>query len=161
MSYLSAIVAMSENRVIGKNNQLPWHLPADLKHFKDVTMGKPIIMGRKTFESIGKPLPGRKNIIITRDRSFYAEACTVTHTIEDALAAVPQNEDAFVIGGAEIFQEMWNKINKIYLTIIHAQIDGDAFFPEINRKEWHEVAREDHKPDEKNHYSYSFITLVK
>lgn len=157
---ISAIVAMSENRVIGVNNQLPWHLPADLRYFKKITLGKPMIMGRKTFESIGKILPGRLNIIITRDQNYSVEGARVVHSLEDALKLADQNE-MVIIGGAQLFNEALSKIQRLYLTLIHAQIEGDAFFPIINMNHWKEVSREDHFKDEKNGYDYSFIVLEK
>lgn len=157
---ISAIVAMSENRVIGINNQLPWHLPADFQYFKKITMGKPIIMGRKTFESIGKVLPGRLNIIVTRDQNYHAENARVTHSLQDALSLADQNE-MMVIGGAQLFKEALPKIHRLYLTLVHAHIEGDSFFPEINSQDWKEISREDHVKDEKNRYDYSFIVLEK
>lgn len=156
---LSAIVAMSENRVIGKDNQLPWHLPADLKHFKEVTLGKPILMGRKTFESIGHALPGRPNFVITRDANYIAPGCTVMHSVDAALAAISENEESFVIGGSVLFQQLLPRVQRLYLTIIHDVFEGDIFFPEIIMKEWHEVERIDHTANEKNKYDFSFIIL--
>lgn len=158
---ISAIFAMSENRVIGKNNQLPWHLPADLRHFKEITMGKPILMGRKTFESIGKALPGRCNVIITHDENFQAPGCVIATSIKTAIASVEYTDEVFVIGGAKLLDQMLPMIHRIYLTIIHHEFDGDTFFPEINKSEWHEVEREDHLPDKENRYAYSFIVLNK
>jgi dihydrofolate reductase len=158
---ISAIIAMSENAVIGKNNQLPWHLPADLCHFKNITLGKPILMGRKTFESIGKVLPGRCNVIITRDENFSVPGCVIANSIETALAAVSYANEVFVIGGAALLQQMLPMVSRLYLTIIHHEFDGDVYFPEINLSEWQEVEREDHSPDEVNKYSYSFIVLEK
>ncbi len=155
---ISIVVAMSSNRAIGLNNQLPWNLPADLKHFKDVTMGKPIIMGRKTHESIGRALPGRKNIIVTRDQNYQAKDCVVAHNIEDALQAASDVEEVAIIGGENIFKQTMDKVNRIYLTVIHEDIDGDTFFPELG-EEWHEVERKDCTPDEKNQYHYSFLIL--
>jgi len=158
---ISAIIAMSSNRVIGKNNQLPWHLPADLKHFKKITMGKPILMGRKTYESIGRPLPGRSNIIITRDSKFQAPGCIIRHSIESALttAALQHSEEIFIIGGALIFQETLPLIQRLYLTLIHESIEGDAYFPELNSAEWQKIEQIDHHPDKENNYSYSFKIL--
>jgi dihydrofolate reductase len=156
---LSAIVAMSENKVIGKNNSLPWHLPADLQHFKTITMGKPILMGRKTFESIGRPLPGRKNVVITRDTTFKAEGCVVVHSVDDALKECVNDAEVVVIGGAELFSQMLPNVKRLYLTVIHHEFDGDVFFPELNLQEWKEVKRIDNKADEKNRYDYSFIWL--
>lgn len=154
-----AIVAMSENRVIGKDNRLPWHLPADLRHFKQLTMGKPILMGRKTFESIGRALPGRCNVVITHDIHFQAPGCVVANAIDTALASVAYSEEVFVIGGAILLQQLMSRIHRLYLTIIHHHFAGDAYFAELNMSEWVEVERIDHVPDEENHYPYSFITL--
>jgi dihydrofolate reductase len=158
---LSAIVAMAENRVIGRNNQMPWHLPADLKHFKAITSGHPVLMGRKTFASIGKPLPNRTNIILTRDKQFSAQDClTVSHP-EAALSMATEldQEEIFVIGGAEIYRELLPHVQRLYLTIIHHQFEGDAFFPELNMSDWHEVSRERHSADDKNPFDYSFIVM--
>ncbi len=158
---ISAIIAMSTNRVIGKNNQLPWHLPADLKHFKKITLGKPILMGRKTYESIGRPLPGRCNIVISRDLQFQAPGCIVAHSIESALttASEQKSEEIFIIGGALLFQETLPLTQRLYLTVIHQDIPGDTYFPELNLAEWQEVERLDHAPDKENNYSYSFKVL--
>ncbi len=157
--FLSAIVAMSENRVIGKDNRLPWHLPADLIYFKKTTINKPILMGRKTYESIGRPLPQRKNIIITRDQNFIAPGCQVFNSIDVALASLAEQEEVLIIGGATLYQQMLPRMQRIYLTIIHQQFEGDAFFPEFNMQEWREIERSDHEPDEKNKYPYSFTIL--
>jgi dihydrofolate reductase len=156
---IAGIVAMSENRVIGNDNQLPWHLPADLKHFKTITMGKPILMGRKTFESIGRALPGRCNVIITRDESFQAPGCVIANSIETALSAVSYSEEIFIIGGAALFQQMLPMIKRLYITLIHHYFMGDVYLPNINEAEWHETHREDCQPNSENPYSYSFITL--
>ncbi|MDX1900488.1 MAG: dihydrofolate reductase [Gammaproteobacteria bacterium] len=156
---IHAIVAMSENRVIGINNQLPWHLPADLAHFKALTLGKPIIMGRKTFQSIGRPLPGRRNIILSHDKNFSAEGCIVTHSIEEALNQTQNDAEIFVIGGAHLFADMLPRIDVIDLTIIHHTFEGDAFFPEIDPTIWHETNRIDHSIDDKNPHAFSFLTL--
>lgn len=160
---LSAIVAMSENRVIGVNNQLPWHLPADLKHFKTLTTGHPIVMGRKTFESIGKPLPNRTNIILTRDPTYLATGCLVVTSIAEALnlSAVKQTNEIFIIGGATIYKQLLPQINKLYLTLVHTTIVGDTYFPPIEMSEWIEEAREEHAADEVNRFDYSFVTLRK
>lgn len=156
---ISAILAMDENRVIGKDNQLPWHLPADLQHFKQITWGKPIIMGRKTFQSIGKALPGRKNIVITRDLDFRAENCTVVHSLEDVFNDCKDASEVMIIGGAELIKQTLPQIQKLYLTLIHHQFEGNIYFPELNEKEWKEIDRVDHQPDEKNKYAYTFLTL--
>jgi dihydrofolate reductase len=157
--HISAIVAMSENAVIGKENKLPWHLPADLAHFKKLTMGKPILMGRKTFESIGRVLPGRCNVIISRDENFNAPGCVVASSIDTALASVSYADEVFVIGGAALLQQMLPVVERLYLTIIHHEFEGDVFFPDIDLLEWNAIDRKDHEPDEANPYSYSFITL--
>lgn len=156
---ISAIVAMSENRVIGYENKMPWHLPADLKHFKTITMDKPIIMGRKTHESIGRPLPGRRNIVISRDKNFIAPGCLVVTSIEDALHSVTDCEEIFVIGGANLYQQMLAMVERLYITLIHQPMKGDAFFPEINEKEWTVIDRIDYEPDEVNPVAYSFMRL--
>lgn len=158
---ISAIVAMSENRVIGNDKQLPWHLPADLAHFKEITMGKPIIMGRHTHESIGRPLPGRCNVVITRDPEFRAPGCVVVYSLSSALEAVAYSDEVFVIGGASLYEHMLPRVQRIYLTIIHKQFKGDTYFPEFDMSEWNEVKREDCQPDENNPYAYSFLTLEK
>ncbi len=156
---ISAIFAMSENRVIGKNNQLPWHLPADLTHFKTITMGKPILMGRKTYESIGKPLPGRCNIVITREKGYHALGCIVVHSIEKALEAAHESNEIFIIGGALLYQAMLPLTQRLYMTLIHQPFEGDTFFPELNKKEWLEIERIDHPKEAENGYSYSFVML--
>ena len=160
---ISAIVAMAENRVIGKNNQLPWRLPADLRHFKAITTGHPVLMGRKTYESIGKPLPNRTNIIMTRNPSYQAPGCIVVTSIQGAIqsAISTKSLELFIIGGEEIYKQFLPYIQKMYLTLIHHTFEGDAFFPEINWEEWNETNHEDHPADNENPYSYRFITLEK
>jgi dihydrofolate reductase len=155
---VSAIVATSENHAIGKNNQLLWHMPNDLKHFKDVTSGRTIIMGRKTFDSVGKPLPKRRNIVVTR-QDITIPGCEVVKSVEDALALCKGEDEVFIGGGAEIYKLAMPLTNRIYLTIIHHTFEADTFFPEIDKNEWKEVKREDFGSDEKNAYLYSFITL--
>jgi dihydrofolate reductase len=152
------VVAIGENNAIGKNNQLLWYLPADLKHFKNITTGHTVIMGRKTYDSVGKPLPNRRNIIITR-QDITIEGCEVVKSIEDALALCSTEEEVFIVGGAEIYRQSMHLTNRLYLTIVHQSFDADSFFPEINYDEWKETEREDHEPDEKNKLPYSFITL--
>jgi dihydrofolate reductase len=154
---ISIVVAISENHVIGKDNKLLWYLPNDLKHFKDITTGHTVIMGRKTYESVGKPLPKRRNVIITR-QDIAIEGCEVANSIETALALSKDEEEVFIVGGAEIYKQSLHLTNRIYLTIVHKEFDGDSFFPEINKNEWNEVYREDYQPDEKNSLPYSFIT---
>jgi len=160
---ISIIVAMAKNRVIGKNNQMPWHLPADLAHFKKVTLGKPIIMGRKTFESIGRPLPGRKNIIISRNSKYKVEGCESVTSIEDALLLVKDEEEIFIIGGGRLYAELISFADKLYLTFIDLDVDGDTKFPEFEQLNLQEIKREKHLKDEKNPYNYEFVdfTVVK
>jgi dihydrofolate reductase len=152
------VVAISENNAIGKDNQLLWYLPADLKHFKNITTGHTVIMGRKTYDSVGKPLPNRRNIIITR-QDIKIEGCEVVKSIEDALALCAGEQEVFIVGGAEIYKQAMHLTDRIYLTIVHQKFDADSFFPEIDYNIWKETAREDHQPDEKNNLAYSFITL--
>ena len=156
---LSLVVAMAANGVIGRDNRLPWHLPADLKHFKQLTTGKPILMGRKTWESIGRPLPERTNIVITRDTDYTAADCVVVHSVDAALRAAEHHDEVMIIGGSELYRQLLPQVSTIYLTRVHADIEGDAFFPELDYGEWREVERVDCEPDEKNAYPYSFITL--
>ena len=155
---VSIVVAIAENNAIGKNNQLLWHLPADLKHFKNITTGHTVIMGRKTYESVGKPLPNRRNIIITR-QDITVEGCEVVKSIEDALALCADEEEVFIVGGADIYKQSMHLTNRIYLTVVHQKFEADSFFPEIHYEEWLETEQEDHEPDEKNKLPYSFITL--
>lgn len=155
---ISLIWAMDENRVIGMENQLPWRLPEDLKFFKRMTMGHPIVMGRKTYESIGKPLPGRENIVITRDHNFLPAGCTIMHSIEELLDFSGKiDEEVFVIGGAEIFKEIFHYADKLYLTLIHEQFNGDTYFPVFDLDHWQLESREKGLKDEKNPYDYEFL----
>ncbi|MES3007902.1 MAG: type 3 dihydrofolate reductase [Pseudomonadota bacterium] len=162
---LALIWAMSRNRVIGRNNALPWHLSEDLRYFKRVTLGKPIIMGRKTWESIGRPLPGRTNIVITRDQSFQAAGVRVVHSLDAALSlaehigVIEGADEVVVIGGAEIYALALPKAQRLYLTEVHAEVDGDARFPEFDLSQWQELAREDFSAEGPNPYPYSFIVL--
>jgi dihydrofolate reductase len=155
---VAIIVAIGENHAIGKNNQLLWHMPNDLKHFKDVTSGRTIIMGRKTFDSVGKPLPRRRNIVVTR-QDITIPGCEVVKSIEDGLALCKDDDEVFIGGGAEIYKLAMHLTDRIYLTVIHQNFDADTFFPEIDPGQWKESAREDYQPDEKNAYPYSFVTL--
>jgi len=156
---ISIIVAMADDRVIGRDGQLPWHLPADLKHFKQTTMGKPILMGRKTYESIGRPLPGRTNIVITRDSTYTAEGCVVVTSIEAAMAAAGEQDEVMVVGGAELYRQLLPRAETLYMTRVHAVFDGDIRFPVISNSDWHQVARSDYEADENNPHDYSFIRL--
>lgn len=153
---ISLIAAMGRNRVIGKNNQLPWKLSADMKRFKELTLNKPVIMGRKTFESIGRPLPNRKNIVITRDKNYRADGCNVVHTAHEALKAAGGVPEAVVIGGAQIYSEFLQMANKLYLTFIDADFEGDAYFPEFGKNEWKEISREEHSDGK---LKFSFVDL--
>lgn len=161
----SMIVAMAENRVIGINNKLPWYLPNDLKYFKQVTMGKPILMGRKTYESIGKPLPGRTNIVITRNQEWSAEGVKVVHSLDQAfelgasVCDIDGQSEIMIIGGDQIYQTSLPDIDRIYLTKVHAEVNGDAYFPEVDWAQWKEIGREDFKAEGPNPYDYSFIVL--
>jgi dihydrofolate reductase len=154
---VSIIVAFDENRLIGRDNGLPWHLPADLKHFKQITMGHYMIMGRKTFESIGKPLPGRTSVVITRQPDLKYEGCIMASSLEDALAKCPADANVFIIGGAEIFNQSLPLCDFLHTTLIHHQFEGDTHFSELNPSEWEIVSREDFEADEKNQWAYSYI----
>lgn len=156
---ISLIAAMGRNRVIGANNALPWNMPADLKHFRALTRGRPIIMGRKTFESIGRPLPDRTNIIITRDSAYCADGCVVTHDADAALAVASGAEEIMIIGGGEIYALFLPRANRMYLTLIDADFTGDARFPEFSTSEWQETSREEHAEDTANPHPYAFLTL--
>lgn len=156
---ISLIAAMASNRAIGLNKQMPWHLSVDLKKFKQITMGFPVLMGRKTFESIGKPLPGRTNIIITRNPDYKQQHCMVFNNVEKAIAACQQYDEMFVIGGAALYELMLPVASTLYLTQINKRFEGDTFFPEINAIEWREVAREEFNSTETIDFSYSFIQL--
>ena len=152
---IKIIVATSRNRVIGNDNTLIWHLPADLKNFKRLTTGSAIIMGRKTYESIGKPLPNRRNIIITRDENYKVDNCEIVNSLEEALLICFEN--CFIIGGGEIYKQVLPIADEIYLTLIDEDFEGDTYFPEIKEEEWFEVSKEYFEPDEKNKHKYSFI----
>ncbi len=156
---LSLIAAMDRNRLIGKDNALPWRLPADLKHFKAMTLGKPVLMGRKTFESIGRPLPGRENIVITRNPGFAADGCKVVFSIEEALEYASHHEEVMVIGGANFYEQLLPRADRLYLTLIDHAFEGDAWFPQWPSEEWCEVSVEAHDPDENNRYPYRFVIL--
>jgi dihydrofolate reductase len=156
---IKIIVAVSKNGIIGNNNSLIWHIPADLKNFKKLTTGNAIIMGRKTYESIGKPLPNRRNIIITRDENYKVYNCEVVNSLEESLLLC--NSDCFIIGGGEIYKQVLPITDEIYLTLIDEDFEGDTYFPEIKEEEWFEVSKEDFEPDEKNKHKYSFIKYEK
>jgi len=155
---ISFIVAADENNVIGKNNQLPWHLPSDMKYFKNQTWGMTVIMGRKSLESLGKPLQGRKNIVVTRNKNWKTVGVQVAHSINEAVELAKQTgvKEIFIIGGAEIFKEAIPNANRIYLTRIHHKFEGDAYFPEVSTNEWNLVKSHFCHADEKNKYSHTF-----
>jgi dihydrofolate reductase len=156
---LTLIVAVADNGVIGRQNELPWRLPEDLKRFKALTMGKPIVMGRKTFDSIGKPLPGRTNIVITRQADLSLPGCVVVDSLAAALTAAGKVDEVMVIGGGEIYRQALPQADRVHQTEVHAAIDGDARFPALNAQQWHEIAREDYAEDERHAHAYSFVTL--
>ncbi|MGY5797649.1 type 3 dihydrofolate reductase [Rheinheimera faecalis] len=157
---IAMIAAMANNRVIGKDNQMPWHLPADLKHFKKVTLGKPVIMGRKTYQSIGKALPGRRNIVISRQSGALSTDADWVQSIEQALALVQHEAEVMIIGGAEIYRQVLPLADTLYITDIDLTVEGDAFFPDYQAvAPWRETASERHEPDPQNPHSYHFRTL--
>mgnify|MGYP001547839902 CR=1 FL=1 len=156
---LSMIAAMGNNRAIGLDNKMPWHLPADLKWFKKTTLGSPIIMGRKTYESIGFPLPGRLNIILSRNTNLEIEGCTVVNSLEAAIVEAAGVDEIFITGGAHLYEKFLEDADTLYLTLIDHDFDGDTFFPDYTIYDWKEVERFDNPADEKNPYPYSFITL--
>lgn len=165
LPHLAMIWAMSENRVIGRDNKMPWHLSADLKYFKAVTLGKPVIMGRRTFESIGRPLPGRTNIIVTRQKDYQADGAIIVNDVEAAVAEgkraaeVTDADEVMVIGGAEIYALMLDRARRLYVTEINARYDGDAFFPDFDRGRWFETSREHHESSGDGQPAYSFVVL--
>ncbi|MEI8651878.1 type 3 dihydrofolate reductase [Pseudoalteromonas sp. Hal273] len=159
---ISMIAAMANNRVIGLDNKMPWHLPADLQHFKKVTTGKPVIMGRKTFESIGRPLPGRRNIIITRNSEYTAQGIEVVTTPDAALELVATAEEVMIIGGGNIYEQFLPKAERLYLTFIDLDVKGDTQFPDYNKvANWYVKEEQENHPDDKNLSSYKFVTLYK
>lgn len=160
---LSILVAMAKNRVIGRNNQLPWHLPADLKHFKLLTMGQTIVMGRKTYESIGRPLPGRENIIITRQTGYKVPGATVVNSLQDAILKCEEsstiNSENFIIGGEKLYWQTLDICQRIYITEIQSDFEGDVFFPEFDRSDWKEIQRDKHTSENDTHIEYHFVIL--
>lgn len=150
---------MSRNRVIGANNDLPWHLPSDLKHFRSITMGKPMLMGRRTHESLGRPLPGRTNIVLTSRPDYSSTGCEVVHSIDAAKVLAAGTPELMVIGGAMLYKSMLDQAHRIYLTMVHAEFSGDTYFPELNLEDWAEESRQHHLADERNAYDHTFIVL--
>ncbi len=164
---VSLMAALAENGVIGRDNQLPWHLPNDLKYFKSVTMGKPVVMGRKTWESLGRPLPGRTNIVITRQENYVAAGAKIASSLDDALRLAAQvvlndgGAECVVIGGAEIYAQALPRCDRLYLTEVHAVVAGDAVFPAFDRNLWREEKRERFVAEGANPYDYSFVTYAR
>lgn len=164
---IAMIWAMAENRVIGRNNKLPWHLPNDLKYFKKLTTGKPVIMGRKTYDSIGKPLPNRINIVVTRDESWSADGVKVVNNLQsaidlaDAECLISGAEEVIIMGGAEIYKQALPQADRLYITFVHDEVDGDAYFPEFDLSAYQELARERFAADGPNPYDYSFCVFDK
>ncbi|MFW2440148.1 MAG: type 3 dihydrofolate reductase [Arenicellales bacterium] len=158
---ISIIVAMDEGRVIGAEGGMPWHLPADLKFFKSVTMGKPIIMGRSTYESIGKPLPGRTNIVITRNNGLKLDGCRLAHSVDEALAIAKEEsaEEVMIIGGGKIYEQTLERVDRLYLTQIAVHMVGDTYFPVIKPDEWQEVSRLQHAADGDSPFDLEFVVL--
>jgi dihydrofolate reductase len=158
---ITLIAAAAENNALGKDNQLVWHLPDDFKRFKQITSGHYIIMGRKTFESFPKPLPNRTHVIITRQKNYKVDGCIVVNSIEDAIKACPKEEEVFIIGGADIYNQSIDFADKIELTRVHANFEADAFFPKINLNHWKLTFEEKHVQDEKHNFDFTFQTFVK
>jgi dihydrofolate reductase len=160
---ISIIAAMGTNRVIGRDNGLPWNLPADTRFFKETTRGHPVVMGRKTFDSMGRPLPGRRNIVISRQSDLRIPGAEVVADLAGALQLVADltDEEIFIIGGSEIYRLALEFADRMYLTLIHQAFEGDTFFPEFDESRWVVVSRRDHEPDEHNPYSFSFLTFEK
>ena len=157
---LAIIVAMAHNRIIGADNDMPWHLPADLQHFKRITMGKPVVMGRKTYESIGKALPGRHNIVITTNPDYHLEDASVVYSVDEALALCAQEDEVMIIGGGSIYALLIEHTQTLHLTFIDKAVAGDTTFPDWTEYgQWEEVSREQHQKDEKNPHDYEFVTL--
>lgn len=155
---LTIIAAISENRVIGRNNDLAWHLPDDLKRFKELTKGHHVIMGRKTFESVGRPLPGRTNIVVTTQKDYKAPGCIIVHTLKEAIQKAENDSQPYVIGGGKIYEQALPIADTLELTHIHAHVDGDTYFPEVDTSKWQIVAKESHPADDKHEYTFDFLT---
>ncbi|MCD6544259.1 MAG: dihydrofolate reductase [Flavobacteriaceae bacterium] len=154
---ISIIAAIGQNNALGKDNQLIWHLPADLKRFKKVTIGHHVIMGRKTFESLGKPLPNRTTIIISRDKNYHADGCITVNSLTDALKAAQNDENPYILGGAEIYKQSMDIADVLDLTFVHQAFEADVYFPEIDKTIWKETFRENHSKDERNKFDFSFV----
>ena len=154
-----AVLAMAENGVIGLDNRLPWRLPGDLRHFKAITLGRPVLMGRRTFESLGKPLPGRDNLVLTRDRSWQAPGTRAVHSLDEAIVAAGDAPELMVIGGAEVYRLCWPGVSRVELTRVHARPEGDTFLDGVDWSGWVLRSEERHAADERNEFDYSFLTL--
>ncbi|NQY51802.1 MAG: dihydrofolate reductase [Piscirickettsiaceae bacterium] len=155
---LVIIVAMDRQGLIGKNNILPWRLPADLRYFSRLTIGKTLLMGRNTYESIGRPLPGRKNIVVTSNTDYHVDGCTVASSLERALCAASNyGKEIMVIGGASLYEQFLPRVNRVYMTHVNAELEGDSWFSDWDESQWREIRREDHVSDEENQYPYSFV----
>ncbi len=157
---INLIAAAAENNALGKDNQMAWHLPDDFKRFKKLTTGHHIIMGRKTLESMNGPLPNRTNIIITRQKDYTCEGCTIVHSLDEALKACSQDEEVFIIGGGEIYKQAIGKANKIELTRVHTTVEADAYFPEIDETKWQLISEEYHPKDEKHKLDFTYRTFI-
>ncbi len=156
---ISLVVAASTNNVIGRDGGLPWHLPDDLRHFKRLTTGKPVIMGRRTFESIGRPLPNRHNLVMTRDPDYAAEGCDVVTSVDEALDAAAGAGEVMVIGGGQVYRDFLPHADRIYLTRVQAEVDGDTYFPEIGEAEWLLVSTEHHADDDRHDYAFDLMVF--
>jgi|SRR5690554_1699611 len=153
---IAFVVAMDENGLIGRDNDLPWRLSADLQYFRRITMGKPLVMGRYTHESIGRPLPGRQNIVVSSLQDYRAEGCDVVQSVDEALRVAGKEDEIMVIGGSSLFEQLFDRADRIYLTRVHAELEGDTWFPDWDKTQWRQISRESHPADEKNQYAYSF-----
>jgi dihydrofolate reductase len=160
---IALVWAMARNGVIGRDNALPWRLPADLQHFKALTTGHPVLMGRKTFESLGRPLPNRTNIVVTRDRNYAPPGARVAYSLDEALAMatayLPADRQVFVIGGENLYTQMLPRAERLYVTLVDAEVDGDARFPTLDWQQWRELERREHPADDRNRYACRFLTL--
>jgi dihydrofolate reductase len=156
---LSIIVAVADNGVIGSGNRLPWRLPDDLQRFKALSLGKPIVMGRKTYDSIGRPLPGRLNIVVSRQPGLQIPGCSVVTSLDAAIAAAQPAPEVVIVGGADIYRQVLPQVQTIHLTRVHAEIAGDAMFPKLHERQWREVAKEYHPADERHAHAFTFSTL--
>ena len=162
MSKIALIVAVAKNNVIGAENIIPWYCPADLQYFKRTTMGAPVLMGRKTYQSLKiKPLPGRQNIIVTRDKNFQVESCDIVYDIEEGLQLACKEERVFIIGGEDIYQQVLDRAEELYITYVDVEVEGDRYFPAISIADWQLIKEEHHAADDKNPHDLRFIQLVR